>query len=232
LGYYDHFAKQSTTPIGDWIKRRARQRQLALIHSLLPSSNCAILEVGPGLGELTDLFLQAGYHNYSVVEPNTIMRERLAQRGIRTKDYMLPHLDEEDNAYDALLLFHVFEHLNDTHEALVFVSEARRVLQPAGLLCILSPDFLHWQQDFFNSDFSHSNITTLRRTWQLLYNHGFRVLRHAYFSGWLTDPSASLVSHLVRIGLFFSTGNKLDDKLYKAKTSFLRSFLIVGRKEA
>lgn len=230
MSYYDYVSEQSTTPVGRWIRRVARRRQLSVIEPLLPGIDCEILEIGAGTGELAEAFQSSGYHNYTAVEPNAKLRERLTTRGVSTRSYMIPHLDEDDNSFDVIVLFHVFEHLDGNRDARVFLSEARRVLRPGGLLCILSPDYLHSQQDFFNVDYSHSNITTLRRTVQLYHDNGFRMLKHAYFSAFFSGWAATLMSYVFRLGLWFSIGNKLDSKLYKLKTTFLRSFLIIGAK--
>lgn len=231
MSYFDHFVHSPSTTVGDRIKRRERQRQFALMQPFFPNRSCDILEIGPGMGELSDLFLNAGYHNYTVVEPNDTMRNRLAARGVMTKNYLIPHLNEEDNSYDAIILFDVFEHLNDNHEAAIFITEARRVLRPGGMLCILAPDYLHWKEDFFNCDFSHANVTSVRRTLQLFHNNDFRMLKYVYFSGFLTHLPATVTSHLIRFGLFLSSSNGIDKKLYKLKLTFLRRFLIIGRKE-
>ncbi len=231
MSFFDHYAQSSSTPLGDWIKRRERKRQFALMQPFFPNRGCQILEIGPGMGELSELFLNAGYRSYTVVEPNDIMRNRLVARGVITKNYLIPHLQEEENAYDAIILFDVFEHLNDTHEATIFLAEARRVLRPAGLLCILAPDYLHWKEDFFNCDFSHANVTSVRRTLQLFHNNGFRMLKYVYFSGSLMHLPATVVSYMIRFGLFFSGSNGIDKKLYKLKLAFLRKFLIIGRKQ-
>ena len=231
MSFFDHYAQSSSTPLGDCIKRRERKRQFAVMEPFLRSRGCQILEIGPGMGELPDLFLNAGYRNYTVVEPNDRMRNRLAARGVMTKNYLIPHLHEEDNAYDAIILFEVFEHLNDSHEAAIFIAEARRVLRPGGLLCILAPDYLHWKEDFFNCDFSHANVTSVRRTLQLFYNNGFRMLTYAYFSGFFMRIPATVASHMVRLAFAFSSSNGIDKKWYKIKLTFLRKFLIIGRKQ-
>jgi SAM-dependent methyltransferase len=231
VSYFDHFAAQSTTRAGRRAKRYARERQIARILPLLPDRRCAILEIGPGFGELAELFQRAGHQDYTAVEPNALMREQLAQRGIKTRDYRLPELEEQDSSYDAIVLFAVFEHLNGNQEAQLFMSEARRVLRPHGLLCLLAPDYLHWGRDFYNVDYSHNNVTTVRRVSQLFRNNGFGVVDSVYFSGFFSGPLATLVSSLVRYGLFFSSGDNPDDRLYRLKTSFLRSFLIIGRLE-
>jgi len=232
MSYFDHFAQSPSTPIGNWITGRTKQHEFALMKPLLPDRGCAILEVGPGTGELAAVFLEAGYRNYTVVEPNAMMREHLARKDVITKDYMIPKLAEEDNSYDAIILIDVFEHLDSSREARIFTTEARRVLRPGGILCIASPDYLHWKEDFFNCDFSHSNITSVRRTLQLLHNNGFRTLEYVYFSGFFTGTLATLMSYLARIGLWFANSNGIDKKLYKLKLTFLRRFFIIGAKQA
>lgn len=231
MSYFDHFAQSRGTVLGNRLSRRAVSRQFAHIQRLLPSADSAILEIGSGQGDLADLFHQAGYHDYTVVEPNALMRDALAQRGFKTKNYLIPRLDEVNCSYDALVLFDVFEHLNDTSAAMTFIAEAARVLRPAGLLCILSPDYLHWQADFFNCDFSHSNVTSVRRMLQLFHNQRLRVLEYAYFSSFLEGLPATVLSYAGRAGLMFANSNGMDRRLYKLKLSCLRRFLIIGRKD-
>ena len=227
---FDHFI-QSTTPIGRWIMRARAQRELSVMQPFLPGLDCAILEIGAGMGEMGDLLLQAGFQNYTAVEPSKIMREHLASKGIITKEYVVPPLAEEDASHDAIILIDMFEHLNDAREAQAFIAEAWRVLRPGGILYIASPDYLHWKEDFFHCDYSHNNITSVRRTLQLLHNSGFQVLKNVYLGGFFTGIPATAISHVVRWGLFFAKGSRLDNKLYKLKLSFLRRFLIVGMKQ-
>jgi SAM-dependent methyltransferase len=231
MSYFDHFAQSRGTVLGNRLSRRAVSRQFAHIQRLLPSTDSAILEIGSGQGDLADLFYQAGYHDYTVVEPNALMRDALAQRGFKTKNYLIPRLDEVNCSYDALVLFDVFEHLNDTSAAMTFIAEAARVLRPAGLLCILSPDYLHWRADFFNCDFSHSNVTSVRRTLQLFHNQRLKMLEYAYFSSFLEGLPATVLSYAGRAGLMFANSNGMDRRLYKLKLSCLRRFLIIGRKD-
>jgi hypothetical protein len=62
--------------------------------------------------------------------------------------------------------------------------------------------------------------------------NGFLVFRHSYSSGVFSGFAATLVSDndMVRLGLCIGLGNKIDSKLYRLKTTFLRSFLVIGAK--
>jgi SAM-dependent methyltransferase len=230
MSYFDHFAKAPMTPIGKWIVMNVLKREFSMIEPMLPNRDSVILEIGPGLGELAQFFLDAGYYNYVVVEPNDTMRESMAKKGFSVKNYLIPNLSEDDSTYDAIVLSDVFEHLNDTNEAKIFISEAKRVLRPGGIVCIATPDYTHWREDFFNADFSHSNITSVRRTMQLFQNNGIKLAKYMYMSGFVVGTPATLLSHFIRAALFFSHSSGSDDKLYKLKLTFLRRFLIIGVK--
>jgi SAM-dependent methyltransferase len=228
MSYFDHFYHSPGTPIGEWIKKRARQRIFNIIKEYIPQTDCDILEIGPGMGELAECFRMGGYSNCVLVEPNPSMRNHLSQKGFITRNYIVPPIDEADNSFDAIIMIDVFEHLNDAREVSSLMLEAKRVLRPEGILCIHSPDYLHWKEDFFNGDYSHSNVTSVRRTMQLFYNNGFSTLKYIYFSGFIAGTSATLISFIARLGLVFTNGNAIDSKLYKLKLTFLRQYLIIG----
>jgi SAM-dependent methyltransferase len=228
MGFFDHFSEIPPTRIGKWIKNRSRYRVFTTIAEFLPDKNSSILEIGGGMGELAKYFKRDNYQNYVIVEPNSFMREILNSKGYTTKNYLIPSLLEDDNSFHAIILIDVFEHLNDTHDASKFMKEAKRVLIPGGVLCILSPDYLHWKVDFFNGDYSHSFITTLRRLYQLFINYGFRTEHYTYFSGFFSGNWATIVSYIVRIFMFFVGRNYINNRLYNFKLTFLRQFLIIG----
>ncbi|MBX0331033.1 class I SAM-dependent methyltransferase [Oscillochloris sp. ZM17-4] len=230
MSYFDHFATSPSTWVGRWFTLTAVRQEYRFLRTHLHNKQAVILEIGPGHGEFADLLRKGGFTNYTGVEPNHLMRESLAHKGVKVKNYLIPKLQEDDDSYDVIFLFDVFEHLNDTAEAKLFVSEAYRVLRPGGLLCIGCPDYNHWGVDFFNCDYSHSNITTVRRTRQLFMNFGMRTLEFAYLSGFAKGWLATLLSYLVRMGLFFVRSADNEQKLYKLKLTFLRRFIIVGMK--
>ena len=225
----NHFAHASRTRFGGWIKWRTKQRELELFAAIKPDRAARILEIGPGKGELAELLRRAGYQHYRGAEPNQAMRTELNQRGFSVVDYQIPALQEPDQSADAIILCDVFEHLNGAHDAARFIQEAQRVLSPQGVLCIACPDYLHWKEDFYNCDYTHNNLTTVRRVQQQLYGAGFEDLGYTYFSAHLTGMSASLLSWVARIGLAFAGSNGNNMKFYKAKLTMLRRFWIAGR---
>lgn len=231
MSFFDHFSDPKTTRIGNWIVQRTVQTEFHLMRPFLQSPESAILEIGPGMGDLAEKFYKSGYRNYTGIEPNLKMRERLTQRGFAVRDYLVPPLKEPDNEFDFMILSNVFEHFNGTNEAITFMADAHRVLRHGGKLCILSPDYLHWREDFFNCDYTHSNVTTVRRTIQLLHNNGFNICSYAYLSGFTTGILATLLSQLTRMLFHFADSNGLDKKFYKLKATFLRRFIVIGEKK-
>lgn len=230
LSYFDHFATSPMTPVGRLILMRTHRKEYKIIRQYLHNQQAIILEIGPGRGELAHMFRVDGFSNYTGVEPNPHMNKQLESDGFCTKSYLIPHLKESDSSYDVIILNDVFEHLNDTAEAKLFIKEAYRVLRPGGFLCIGCPDYTHWGMDFFNGDYSHSNITTVRRTQQLFVDYGLHTVTYRYFSGFVSGFMATLLSQLVRMGLFFVRAADNEQKLYKLKLTFLRRFFIIGAK--
>jgi len=234
LAYFDHFAAGRSTRIGDWLTARAIELQFAFLSRHLPDGRTVdILEIGPGHGEFAARVMAAGFRNYDVVEPNATLRAKLDNLGVRnTKSYLIPDLDEADESYDAIIICDVFEHLNDPREAYRFVSEARRVLRKSGILFILSPDFMDWKEDFYNCDFSHSNPTTVRRTHEIFMNEQLTTVGFQYAYSGFRGVVGYSVSRLVKLLTSWARSDDLNYKFYKLRLTFLRRFMIVGRKDA
>jgi SAM-dependent methyltransferase len=232
MSYFDHFAESESTSVGSFLQRKTMKTEYSMITKYLTADkNISILEIGPGQGILASMFLKSGYRNYDIVEPNQTLRQKLIRQGVRkAKNYMIPLLQEKNASYDAIIAMDVFEHLNDSREAMLFISDAARVLKKQGLLIILSPDLNDWKQDFYNCDFSHSNPTTVRRTMQLFYNSGIKTLTYKYIYCCFTGLLGYLVSRPIKCLTMFSFGNSQNSRIYKLRLNFLRRFIIIGRK--
>ncbi|CAG0958095.1 hypothetical protein METP3_00655 [Methanosarcinales archaeon] len=231
MGYFDHFEKNKSTRFGQILTDHGIEKEFRIIIRFISNQKKEILEIGPGKGNLTKKFIDKGYQNFDIVEPNILMRDNFAGSGIREiKNYEIPELQEKDGSYDMIICRNVFEHLNDTKEAKFFISEVHRVLRKGGLIVIMSPDYLDWGKDFFNCDFSHSNITSVRRTIQLFYNNNIDTIYHNYFYSCFEGFVGKLLNFTVKMITFCTKGNSLDSKLYKLRLTFLRRYIIVGRK--
>ncbi len=230
MAFFDHFARGTPTQVGAWLEKLTKRREQVYISRFLSSREAEILEIGPGQGLLARIFINSGFSRFDACEPNPLMNSLLTGLGIRTiSNFMVPPIQAPDRSYDALIIADVLEHLADAEYAQQFVKEARRVLRPGGILSIISPDSLDWKTDFFNCDFTHNYVTTLRRARQLLYDAGFRIAGSRYTYGPFTGVGGFLVSRCVKVLTFLTSGSRSDeDKLYKLRLTFLRRFTIVG----
>jgi SAM-dependent methyltransferase len=233
MAYFDHFATGTSTGIGDWLTAHAIEQQFRFLSAHLSvERKPEILEIGPGHGEFAARLMAGGFANYDVVEPNDTLRAKAESLGVRrAKSYFVPELREPDASYDAIIVCDVFEHMNNTQEAQRFVAEAKRVLRHGGILLILSPDLMDWKEDFYNCDFSHSNPTTVRRTHEMFVNERLATVAYAYSYSGFRGPVGFLMNRLVKFVTFWASGEDLDFKPYKLRLTFLRRFMIIGRKD-
>lgn len=231
--FFDHFAAGRATLPGKIIEERTKRAEFDTIRRLLPTgSTASILEVGPGQGGLARLFLAAGFSRYDIVEPNDRLRNDLLAVGVRRASAQrVPRLGEvADSAYDLVICSDVFEHLNDCEAAETFIAEVVRVLRPGGQLCLISPDYLDWGADFFNCDYSHNHVTTVRRCMQIFTNAGLETVSHRYSHGGFGGIIGFLLGRLVKTLTSGAKGNAAEHKLYKLRLTFLRRFMILARK--
>lgn len=234
MAFFDHFAHGSPTQVGAWLEKLTKQREHIYISRFLRSSDAEILEIGPGQGLLAQIFINSGFSRYDASEPNPRMNSQLSSIGIRTiSNFIVPPIQAPDRSYDALILADVLEHLTDAEPAQEFAKEAVRVLRPGGIVVIISPDHLDWGGDFFNCDFTHNYVTTMRRVRQLLCDCGFRIAGRRYTYGPLSGSVGFLTSRCVKALTFLASGARSDDdKFYKLRLTFLRRLTIIGIKES
>ena len=232
MGYYNFFAKQDVTYLGNILVRIKISKIYKYIHKNLKcdSKSINILEIGPGRGELASLFLKNDYTNYDIVEPNDILRNKLEALGVRNaKGYQIPRLHEKDASFDLIILLHVFEHLNDAREAKLFTSEAARVLKQNGHIIIMSPEIKDYGIDFWNNDYTHSYPTSVRRIAQLFADYGISIIAYKNYYSCFEGMPGYLISRVVKLLTIFANGESVNSKLYKLRLTFLRNFIIIGQ---
>ena len=232
MAYFDHYLKSEPTWLGLKLEKETKEREFLYISKFLSANkNIEILEIGPGEGILANIFLQAGYKSFDIIEPNDILREKLMQKGVRKAfNYSIPMLQEKDKSYDLIICTDVFEHLNDRIESQQFIESVNRVLRKGGIFFLLSPDYTEWKDDFYNCDFSHNNVTTVRRTMQLFSDYNLNSLSYKYTYCCFSGLSGFFIGKTIKFLTSFSNGNNPKSKVYKLRETFLRRFAIVGEK--
>lgn len=231
--FYDHFTQDEPTPFGSRVTAAFSKRVLRFAGIRRGQS---VLEIGPGRGVFADICLAEGAE-YSAVEANQKMAERLEEKAVDVIRAKVPPLPALEQQFDAVVMINVMEHMNGLEEALETARQIVDVLKPAGKLVVCSPDYLNLRHNFFNCDFSHNYVTTRRRLEQLLVSAGLTGIRSRFLSGPLGGVPGVLASALIGRLPFASLNayfprNRLIRKLYKGQLAFSRKVLIVGEKES
>lgn len=233
MSFFGHFAHGQPTAVGVWLTRKTMEQQFDFVVTHVPRlSEAHVLEIGPGRGDFAAKFFAAGCRIYDVIEPDEALQKFCAPLPLRNVySNVIPPLPGPDAVYDLVIMCDVFEHMNDTATAVKVLAEINRVLRPGGRFFVLSPDYNHWQSDFFNCDFSHSNPTTVRRMNQMLYNVGFETTATTYHYTFLTGAPGWIIGNLVK---FFTTpfrGDRFGARFYSLRLCFLRRFLMIAQKK-
>lgn len=238
--FYDFFAKrrlvEGVTNLGKWNEKVFFDKQFTSISSRLAKGS-AVLEIGPGLGSLSELFVKAGYE-YQAIEANEAMQKMLARKGFKVQCRFVPPIPFADETFDFVHSTAVIEHMPTFERAFELLSESARVVRKGGLLGIGFPDYLRCGIDFYNWDYTHSFVTTERRIRLMLHDSGFKVLEVKRFSGSITACPLRLMVDLVmqiinsRITYFLAESLGLINLVYRIRKSFEAVTLIIAQENS
>lgn len=152
------------------------QRRLTLLRrSVHPQAR--VLEVGAGDGTFGEL--AAREFDYVGIDICEASVKKARARGVEVFRASLSKFVNTGAAFDAITLFHVFEHLVDPHDALEKIKE---LLKPGGILLLVTPDteslFCLVSGDRWLSDGFPKNVILYSRSAliELLEHSGFEIL--------------------------------------------------------
>ena len=169
-----------------------RNRRAVAIEKFVPTGR--VLDVGCGRGILPALMRDRGWDAHGLEFSETSARH--ARDELRLPVFVGDFLKSSyaDSSFDAVVLWHVLEHVPDPVATLV---RARQILKPGGLLVIAVPNFESLQARFagrhwFHLDvprhYHHFGLVLLSR---LLTSNGFSLLDVSHLSleynpyGWI-----------------------------------------------
>lgn len=152
-----------------------------------------MLDIGCGRGILPALMRERGWEAQGLEFSETAARHA---RELKVPVFVgnLPESPYEPESFDAVVLWHVLEHVPDPAEAL---AKAREILRPGGLLVIAVPNFESLQARFsgrhwFHLDvprhYHHFGVSVLKR---MLESAGFSIADISHLSleynpyGWI-----------------------------------------------
>ncbi|MBS4016184.1 MAG: class I SAM-dependent methyltransferase [Candidatus Latescibacteria bacterium] len=181
MPFYDFKSKTPRTAIGQKIVEQVTNKVFKTVRPYL-QKDFHILDIGAGNGEFAERCLKNNFV-YTAVEVNEEYKNKLTSIGAKVISALVPPIPLNDNIYDYVHLSHLIEHMQSSTKALELVSEINRVLKPGGYLCIIAPDYLHSHSFFYDSDYTHSFVTTQNRVKMLLTDASYKIVFSRYLAG-------------------------------------------------
>ena len=188
-------------------------RQASMIARAIPDGG-SVLDIGCGRGMLLERLADQGCE----VHGTELSKDAAVGADERIDLHVCPTLQAagfDDNRFDAVVIWHVLEHLSDPRRT---IDEIQRVLRPGGKLFVAVPNFGSLQARLFGHAWFHLDpprhlyhftASGLRR---LLEDCGFALSSSHHFSlrqnpfGWV-QSALNLVPGTVRNGLYSDLHN-------------------------
>jgi ubiquinone/menaquinone biosynthesis C-methylase UbiE len=180
----DYFSEQydgGIDPDSPQYKKRlsGEQHRTKFIKSVKRSGH--LLDIGCGYGYFLDASRRKGYTVHGLDVSEWAARYALEKLGISMTIGKIVDVDLPPESFDIITMWHSLEHTPDPHMAL---KRAKSWLKRDGILAIDVPnyngtdarykweDWVGWQLPYH---YWHCTFNSLK---QLLYQHGFRILKH------------------------------------------------------
>lgn len=118
--------------------KKTNDRRMTMIRKLVPAQ-ARVLEVGAGSGRFGKAM--EGEFEYVGIDLSDAAARRARAEGVNVYCASLFDFVNTGSGFDAVTLFHVFEHLSDPHDALARIKD---LLKPGGALVLITPDTESW----------------------------------------------------------------------------------------
>jgi len=140
----------------------ARSYELLLRKYLPDNRDAAILDIGPGRGELVGLLVGKGYRRVEAVDVSQEVVQVVASLGVTAHqaDDLAVFLDGRADQYDLVTMFNVLEHIRP-QETVAVMTALRRCLRRGGLLLLMVNNAANpFDQQYRYIDLSHTTSYT------------------------------------------------------------------------
>lgn len=184
-GYYGGTSGRRFPAIVEWLQGALYRGRARAVERVLCRGPGRVLDVGCGRGLLLRAFRERGWKVEGTELSESAASFARDVLDIPVKVAPAVALPWPDQTFDAVLMWHVLEHLPDPSAAL---REAARVLQPGGVIFAGAPNFgspeALWTQDkWFHLDVPrHLTHLTRESLGASLASAGFEVRRVSYFA--------------------------------------------------
>lgn len=144
-----------------------------------------ILDVGCGSGGFLKKLSERGYEAFGTELEGQAARRAMQVEGIKVKTGSLREADFDKDFFDAICMWHVFEHLSEPKKAMEIIS---RILKPGGYLFLSMPNIESIQSGLFRGNWLHLDpprhlfFLAPERLVSVMKDFGFSVSRKSFFS--------------------------------------------------
>lgn len=234
MPFFDNYGTVPASGIGMRLEKNASKMHFEKLHSHFPDFK-SLLEMGPGIGDFAEACTTQNI-DYTCVDINLRLLKTFEIPGNKKVISFVPPIPITSNSFDITYAANLLEHMPDFIQASKLISEMERITKPGGLVGILVPDVMAWGIHFWNADYSHNFVTTKRRIAQLFMDNELKVEGIYSIAGPFTGIAAnfaSLTAKLIPTAIIdhgANTKSKFSKRIYSLKTTFIGSFIIIGRK--
>ncbi len=151
-GYGDTSLAPLTTLLG-WLShvRPALRADLDFSVMYLPAQKARLLDVGCGSGHMLQRMQNLGWEVEGVdFDPNAVRNAQRKELTVRLGS--LEAQGYPDNAFDAIVMSHLLEHV---HDPLQLLRESLRICKPGGHLVVVTPNSGSWGHRRFRNAWVH-----------------------------------------------------------------------------
>jgi 2-polyprenyl-3-methyl-5-hydroxy-6-metoxy-1,4-benzoquinol methylase len=153
----------------------ARSYEILLEKYLPDDKDAAILEIGPGRGELVGMLVRKGYRRVEAVDISHEVAATVSARGVTAHqaDDLAVFLGRQAGRYDLVTMFYVLEHI-EIRDTLAVMTALRGCLRPGGVLLFLVNNAANpFDPQYRYIDISHTTSYTEYSLAQLLAAAGW-----------------------------------------------------------
>jgi len=220
MGFYDIFYKNSHSSFFEKLLINMNKNVIKSIMEEFPlREEVSLLEIGPGKGYLYKAIKQQEKKiNYFALDRNKLILESLKIKNTFVSE--IPNMPNFKRKFDIIYAAYVVEHLESGREVYEFIRNAKKNLNPGGVIVLFAPDAMKQKMEFWNIDYTHIYPTTKRNISMALYENDITDIKIYNINGLLTHKlfRSNLIYVFTRFFLFF-----YNYKLFQFLTSFFSS---------
>lgn len=203
------------------------QKTAALVSPL-----AKVAEIGPGWGAIARVCSERGVLHVGIDANLAILRNIELTRRVCA---FVPPLPLRTNMFDVVIASHIFEHCSTLATAQELLAELARIVRIDGCIVIVAPDVLWAGRYFWDCDYTHNFATSSRRLSQMFVDQALEVVALEYVFNHLPSLRGYVLGSLIHLLPYRLIGSQpgsygYSEILYRFRTTFSRSVLIIGRK--